>query len=574
MLLLLLVLGCRVEPPDDIKAFPDTAIDTAFDSASDTAIDSGEPPCEETAWYHDADGDTYGSAAVVMLCEAPPGYVATSGDCDDNDAATHPGAAITCTSDDANCDGSPDNADADGDHFLACEECDDLNAASFPGATETCDGADNDCDGAIDDDAVDMGTWYLDGDGDGQGGGTVVESCEVPAGAVDNDRDCDDADASVYVGADERCNDIDDDCDGAIDEDAVDAPTWNIDYDGDGFGSSAYVDVACEAAAGWVADATDCDDAEGAVNPAATETCNGVDDNCDGAIDEDSAADAATWYADTDGDGEGDATVTTAACAEPAGYVAWDTDCDDADASVYSAAIETCDGLDENCDGVADNGALGGDVTCAAASCLAILEDGSSTGDGLYWLDPDEDGDTTDAWQAWCDMTTDGGGWTRLYGSLWPYWWDELDWEWVGGATDDNYSALAERDWFADSSGTYTLRLEVGQAATWNTGSRSNYTVWQQAHDAFSDTTDGSDYVYIAGDESTTCSGFNGLHDQYYLSAGTHCMVSDVDSGDSVGCWWMQILPLAQYVDATSYPGYLEGYDGPSTHLWQSLSVR
>ncbi len=71
-----------------------------------------------------------------------------------------------------------------------------------------------------------------------------------------------------------------------------------------------------------------------------------------------------------------------------------------------------------------------------------------------------------------------------------------------------------------------------------------------------------------------TCTGFNGLHDQYYLSAGTHCMVSDVDSTDYVGCWWMQILPLAQYVDAAAYPGYLEGYGGPNVHVWHSLSVR
>lgn len=566
-MLLLFTLACRVEGTPLLDG-----VDT--DGASDSVLDTADPPCEESAWYHDGDGDGYGDSAGLVLCEAPVGYVAISGDCNDNDAAVHPGAELTCTDGDADCDGSADNVDADGDHFLACEECDDANAASFPGATETCDGADNDCDGSIDDDAVDAQIWYLDEDGDGQGGAGFVESCSPPEGAVETSTDCDDGDGAVFMGADELCNDSDDDCDGAIDEDAVDAPTWSIDYDGDGFGSSAYVNVACEAAAGWVLDATDCDDADSAVNPAATETCNGLDDNCDGAIDEDTAADAPTWYLDDDGDGEGDAGATTAACAQPVGYSEWDSDCDDSDASVFLGATETCDGLDENCDGVADNGALGGDVICAASSCLAILDDGSSTGDGLYWLDPDEDGDTTDAWQAWCDMTADGGGWTRLYGSLWPYWWDAGNWESVGGAADDNFSALSERAWFADAAGVYTMRLEVGQAATWNTGSRSNYTVWQQGHDAFSDTTDGSDYLFMAGDESTTCAGFNGLHDQYYLSAGTHCMVSDVDSTDYVGCWWMQVLPLAQYVDAATYPGYLEGYDGPSTHVWQSLSVR
>ena len=51
-------------------------------------------------------------------------------------------------------------------------------------------------------------------------------------------------------------------------------------------------------------------------------------------------------------------------------------------------------------------------------------------------------------------------------------------------------------------------------------------------------------------------------------------MSSDVDSGDSVSCWWMQIVPLAQYSSASAYPGYLEGYGGPNVHTWHVLWVQ
>ncbi len=68
--------------------------------------------------------------------------------------------------------------------------------------------------------------------------------------------------------------------------DTASTSVWYQDADGDGFGNpSVYVPQAGQPP-GYVADNTDCDDSNAAVNPSATEICNGIDDDCDGTIDE------------------------------------------------------------------------------------------------------------------------------------------------------------------------------------------------------------------------------------------------------------------------------------------------
>jgi hypothetical protein len=103
------------------------------------------------------------------------------------------------------------------------------------------------------------------------------------------------------------------------------------DSDGDGYSSD-----------------TDCNDSNAAINPGATETCNGVDDDCDGSIDE--GVGSSTFYRDADSDGYGNPSSTTTACAAPSGYVSDNTDCLDSDGTVNPGAAEVCgDGLDNDC---------------------------------------------------------------------------------------------------------------------------------------------------------------------------------------------------------------------------------
>jgi hypothetical protein len=63
------------------------------------------------------------------------------------------------------------------------------------------------------------------------------------------------------------------------------APTWYADADGDGFGNAGSTTTACTQPVGYVANSSDCDDNSAAVNPNATEVCNGIDDDCDGLTD-------------------------------------------------------------------------------------------------------------------------------------------------------------------------------------------------------------------------------------------------------------------------------------------------
>jgi Putative metal-binding motif/FG-GAP-like repeat len=286
-------------------------------------------------WYPDADADTYGDSSLpVEGCKPDGSYVEQGGDCNDADPAFHPGASEFDCEDpnDYNCDGSVAYTDADADGFPACRDCDDATGAVYPGATERCNGVDDNCDGSSDGpDAVDATLWYVDADGDGYGvESSAVAACEAPANTAARSGDCNDADFLYNPGtAEVDCTDPNDyNCDGSV---------GYTDADGDGFAACA-----------------DCNDSAAAVSPDGVESCNGLDDNCDGTVDEDSAADAVLWYQDADGDIFGDATISRPACTAPAGFVADATDCSDGDGTVYPGAPERCNGIDDSCDGTVD----------------------------------------------------------------------------------------------------------------------------------------------------------------------------------------------------------------------------
>jgi hypothetical protein len=272
----------------------------------------------------DNDGDRY------LANDENPAQV----DCDDNDRDVNPAAEeVPYNGKDDDCDPATRDDDLDGDGFDAIADCDDNDAGSYTGAPETCDGADNDCDGVIDNNTGD--TYFADADGDGYGDPLSPERfCEAAEGYVDDNTDCDDEDDAVHPGADETCNNADDDCNGVTDDDAVDATVVYIDYDGDGAGSEAFTLPVCgESPEGWVATATDCDDTNASALPGGSEVCDGVDNDCDGEIDEGAAA-PSSWYLDYDGDGFGDDARAVTACEAPtADYIATGGDCDDTDSA-------------------------------------------------------------------------------------------------------------------------------------------------------------------------------------------------------------------------------------------------
>ena len=201
------------------------------------------------------------------------------------------------------------------------------DAMSGDPVAEVCNGVDDDCDGIIDD-GFDVGIPCSTGVGACLGSGVTV--CAPDGGLGCN--------ATPGQPVPEACNGLDDDCDGTVDN-------------GFSLGVACSVGVGACARDGWTVCAGDgtgtaCDAVAG--EPAA-EACNGVDDDCDGQVDEGLTQ---PFYRDADGDGFGNPADSVQACAAPLGYLTDSGDCDDAGVGIHPGAVEVAgNGIDEDCDG-------------------------------------------------------------------------------------------------------------------------------------------------------------------------------------------------------------------------------
>ena len=222
-----------------------------LDNDCDGATDEGvlQP------FYADVDRDGYGAGDAVMACFADPGFAARDGDCDDEDEARNPGLPERCSRDarDEDCDGvvdPPERCACTGDDVRACqdgegaplmgacasgvERCVDGSyaACTIVPTNERCDGStDEDCDGVVDEDVT--VACFVDFDNDGFApAGITVDVCpddarpgRCPAGTTarapvdEASTDCDDRRGTSRPTAPERpANEVDDDCDGRVDE--------------------------------------------------------------------------------------------------------------------------------------------------------------------------------------------------------------------------------------------------------------------------------------------------------------------------------------------------------------------
>ncbi|MBN1386570.1 putative metal-binding motif-containing protein, partial [Candidatus Woesearchaeota archaeon] len=212
----------------------------------------------------------------------------------------------------------------------------------YEAGTETsCDSLDNDCDGTVD---------------------MMIQECSLNYQGI-----CAEGNETCTLGLwfgcpapqTEICDGtLDEDCDGTIDEpNATNCLEYYYDGDSDTWGLG--LDNRCLCAPEDPYDSTqfeDCDDANPEVNPDATETCNGIDDDCDTLVDEENATGCLVYYYDGDNDTWGLELDNKCLCTPQDQYTSNQTqDCDDTDASINPEATEICDGVDNDCDFMTDN---------------------------------------------------------------------------------------------------------------------------------------------------------------------------------------------------------------------------
>lgn len=311
----------------------DNCPDVANTSQADLDLDDKGDMCDV-----DMDGDLTENATDNCPANANSGQQDLDGD----------GNGDACDNDD------------DGDGDLDLVDCAPLNSLIFHGAVEICNGIDDNCNGVVDDpNSPGCQLYFYDQDKDQFGiAGATQCLCESASPfTATQPGDCNDQNPQIFPEANELCNGKDDNCDGDIDGiDAIGCVNLSVDLDNDGWGGDQTTCL-CKIQPGYVTKSGDCNDADNKISPQGTETCNSVDDDCDGQIDEISALGCQKFYLDTDNDTFGVAADSLCLCQPTDNYVATvPGDCNDTLFNIHPMAVELCDGFDNNCNGQADEG--------------------------------------------------------------------------------------------------------------------------------------------------------------------------------------------------------------------------
>lgn len=371
---------------------------------------NGTEHCDPTSAAADEDGCVAGEVPCAVGCveatascgdpcpdaDRDGAHRADCGgtDCDDTAPAVHPGASEVCDTDGIDEDCNPATfgvRDADGDSYAdatCCNtrsdgtrvcgpDCDDTSGGVHPALAEVCDMRDNDCDASIDEGVVP--TWHpdLDGDGNGDPAGTTRMDCLSPGpGWSDDAADCDDTRDDVHPGLPELCNGRDDNCqNGTADEVGCACITGTMESCGSSVGACRVGTRHCIAGAwgpcgeGWVGASPEaCDPTH--PGPA------GVDEDCDGMIDEGLVTSGCYADADMDSYGTGSAGYACAALGGgcPPGTATRGGDCDDARDDRNPGRAEVCNVADDDCDARTDEGlhVRRVDVAAATVDCGGI----------------------------------------------------------------------------------------------------------------------------------------------------------------------------------------------------------
>jgi PKD repeat protein/pimeloyl-ACP methyl ester carboxylesterase len=294
---------------------------------------------------------------------------------------------------------------------------------------EVCDGIDNDSDGVIDN-GFDVGQACTAGTGACEASGVKVCSADA------NTTVCN---ATPGTPSAEVCDGIDNDCDGLIDEEGAEGcTTYYKDADRDGYGIDGNTKCLCKPTdPNTATKGGDCDDTDARINPDATEICDNKDNDCDGLVDENltqtcttacgsgtetcqggqwvdcNAPAVNTYYQDADGDGYGNPSMSNQACSAPAGYVADNTDCNDADKNMYPGAPELpCNCIDSISLGETKSGSWSSDCTSkhrAGRYAYAYYYTFTLTSDTIVQIDLKSEGNTVDTYLYLLSGTGTGG---------------------------------------------------------------------------------------------------------------------------------------------------------------------